>query len=84
MDRLMMKGIYLLSFDHNVGKQGLLCTGVANPPVNNKIKCVTQLKESGLWGNDTALPVMAFESIQVEIELEDAVKVLKRQMPCFI
>tara|TARA_R110000822_G_scaffold18125_7_gene60141 strand:+ start:100 stop:1656 length:1557 start_codon:yes stop_codon:yes gene_type:complete len=66
-------------FDHNVGKQGLLCTGVANPPVNNKIKCVTQLKESGLWGNDTALPVMAFESIQVEIELEDAVKVLKRQ-----
>ena len=66
-------------FDHNIGKQGLLCTGVANPPVNNKIKCVTQLCESGLWGNDTALPVMAFESVQVEIELEEASKVLKRQ-----
>jgi hypothetical protein len=66
-------------FNHNIGKQGLLCTGVSNPPVNNKIKCITQLHESGLWGNDTALPVMAFESIQVEIELEDANKVLKRQ-----
>ena len=66
-------------FNHNIGKQGLLCTGVANPPVNNKIKCVTQLHESGLWGNSTALPVMAFESIQVEIQLEDASKVLKRQ-----
>jgi len=77
-DRKMAGAVY----KHNLGSQELLSSGGAGTPlVQNVVKCVLQLDLSGIWGSRTAFSVMAFESMQVELELEDAYKVLQKQKP---
>lgn len=77
-DRKMAGAVY----KHNLGSQELLSSGGASTPlVQNVVKCILQLDLSGIWSSKTAFSVMAFESMQVEIELEDAFKVLQKQTP---
>lgn len=77
-DRKLIGGVY----KHNLGSQELLSSGGAGTAlVQNVVKCVLQLDLSGIFSSRTAFSVMAFESIQVEIELDDAYKVLAKQKP---
>ena len=74
-------------FTHQNGAAGLLSSGrktVANPLVQNRIKCQVQLKHSGIFGSEYDFPFTAFNGgVDLEIELEDPERCLTTQQPAF-